>query len=81
MGILYTLLVGLFIGWLAGIIVKGRGFGILGDIVIGVVGSFLGFFLAGQFGVTSNNGLGYVLISVGGAIILVIIGKVIRTSM
>ena len=45
MEILYFLVIGLIAGWLAGIIMKGRGFGILGNIIVGVIGSVLGGFL------------------------------------
>ena len=45
MELLYFLLIGLIAGWLAGLLVKGGGFGIVGDMVMGVLGAFLGGFL------------------------------------
>lgn len=46
MGILTWIIVGLIAGWLAGAVMKGRGFGLVGDIAIGVVGALLGGFVA-----------------------------------
>jgi uncharacterized membrane protein YeaQ/YmgE (transglycosylase-associated protein family) len=46
MGILAWIIVGLIAGWLAGLVVKGGGYGILGDIILGIVGALIGGFLA-----------------------------------
>jgi len=46
MGILSWIIVGLIAGWLAGLVVKGGGFGILGDIILGIVGALIGGFIA-----------------------------------
>ena len=52
MGILSWIIVGLIAGWLAGMVMKGGGYGIVGDIVIGIVGALVGGFLASQlFGI------------------------------
>ncbi len=48
MGIISWLVVGLIAGWLAGQVMKGGGYGLIGDIIVGVVGALLGGFLAGQ---------------------------------
>lgn len=49
MGLLTWLVVGLIAGWLAGQFVKGSGFGLIGDIVVGVVGALVGGWLAATF--------------------------------
>ena len=49
MGLLSWIVVGAIAGWLAGHLVKGQGFGCLGDIIVGVVGGLVGGFLASQF--------------------------------
>lgn len=67
----WFLVIGAVIGWLAGLIVKGRGFGILGDIVVGVVGAMLGGWIAGVFGFYASSSLAAFLIALGGAVILV----------
>ena len=46
-GLLVTLLIGLIAGWLAGKIMRGGGFGIIGDIIVGVIGAFIGHWLWG----------------------------------
>ena len=48
---LYFILIGLIAGWIAGRIMKGRGFGLLGNIVVGIVGAWLGNFLFGLLGI------------------------------
>ncbi len=55
--LLIWLLVGAVAGWLAGVIVKGGGFGLLGDIVVGIVGAFVGGWLLTRLGVTIGTGL------------------------
>ena len=74
MDIVYMLLVGAVIGWLAGQIMKGGGYGLLGNIVIGIVGSALGKFvfvdMLGMGGTSEITGL---LISLGGAVLLILI--------
>jgi uncharacterized membrane protein YeaQ/YmgE (transglycosylase-associated protein family) len=46
MGILSWILVGLVAGWLAGLVMKGGGYGVLGDIIMGIIGALVGGFLA-----------------------------------
>ena len=52
-----TLLVGLIAGWLAGQIVRGTGFGIIGDLLIGIVGAFIGSWLLPQLGIHLGLGM------------------------
>jgi uncharacterized membrane protein YeaQ/YmgE (transglycosylase-associated protein family) len=77
--LLIILLVGLVAGWLAGQIVKGSGFGIVADICIGIIGSFIGSWLLPQVGIY----LGPRLIAQGvtatvGAVILLLVLRLIR---
>jgi uncharacterized membrane protein YeaQ/YmgE (transglycosylase-associated protein family) len=54
MGLLIWIIVGLIAGWLAGLVMKGGGYGVLGDIILGIIGAVVGGFIAGAiFGV--NN--------------------------
>ena len=70
--IISWLLVGLIAGALAGYIVRGRGFGCLGDIVVGLIGSFIGSIVASALDITGTfRFCGSVFISLIGAIILV----------
>jgi uncharacterized membrane protein YeaQ/YmgE (transglycosylase-associated protein family) len=68
---LWFFFIGGVIGWLAGIITRGRGFGIIGDIVIGIVGAMLGGWIAQVMGLYAGNSLGAFLVALAGAVILV----------
>jgi len=77
--LVWFLLIGLVVGWLAGLIMKGRGFGIIGNIVVGVVGALLGGWLADVTGVISYSALGDFVTALVGAVVLVgLIGTVKR---
>ncbi len=68
-----TLVVGVLIGWLASLIVKGEGLGILGDLVIGILGAWVGRWLAGHMGIQATNFTGNLVISILGAVVLLIV--------
>ena len=76
MSILAWLVVGLIAGWLAGMVMKGGGYGVIGDIIVGILGALLGGFLAGVvFGgdfVTGIN-LTTLLVAFLGAVVLIAI--------
>jgi uncharacterized membrane protein YeaQ/YmgE (transglycosylase-associated protein family) len=65
------LLVGIVAGWLAGVLIKGGGFGLLGDMVFGVLGAFIGGWLFAQLGITAWGLLGLLLTSLVGAVVLI----------
>ena len=80
MGIIAALIIGAIAGWLAGKIVRGAGFGLIGNVVIGIVGALLAGWLLPQLGV--HLGVGWVreIINapIGGVIILVILSLIRR---
>jgi uncharacterized membrane protein YeaQ/YmgE (transglycosylase-associated protein family) len=78
MDILWFLLIGLCAGWLAGKVVKGSDFGLLGDLIVGVIGALIGGFLFGRLGISQNGLLGALLAATVGAIILLLILRFIR---
>lgn len=81
MGFLWFLLVGLVAGWLAGTLVKGGGFGILGNIVIGIIGAMLGGFLFNLLGLSSDGGIiGSIIVATVGAIVLLIIVRALKKA-
>jgi uncharacterized membrane protein YeaQ/YmgE (transglycosylase-associated protein family) len=78
MELLWFLLIGLIAGWLASAIVGG-GFGLVGDMVVGVVGAYLGGFLFRQLGVSAGGGtLGSIVVATIGAIVLLLLLRLIR---
>ena len=76
---LYSIIVGLIAGWLAGQVMRGGGYGILFDIILGLVGGVVGGWLFGALGVFPGGGvIGSILVSFVGAVILVAISRAIR---
>ena len=74
MELLATLLIGLLAGWLGSVIFKGGGLGLLGNIVVGILGSFVGYWLLGKFGISLGTGwIGAVLTGALGAIFILAI--------
>ncbi|MEO8743044.1 MAG: GlsB/YeaQ/YmgE family stress response membrane protein [Lysobacteraceae bacterium] len=71
-GWVIILLIGGIAGWLAGVVVRGFGFGILGNIVVGIVGAFLGSWLFPRLGLNLHFGGG-----MGGAILFAFLGAVV----
>jgi uncharacterized membrane protein YeaQ/YmgE (transglycosylase-associated protein family) len=78
MQILWFLLIGAVAGWLAGVLAKGRGFGILGNMVVGVVGAILGGHIFQFLGLSPGGGLGGSLLTalVGALVLLFLIGLI-----
>jgi uncharacterized membrane protein YeaQ/YmgE (transglycosylase-associated protein family) len=80
-GILVILFVGLVAGWLAGKIVRGTGFGIIGDIIVGIAGALIAAFLFPKLGIHLGSGLvAEIIQSAIGAIILLLIVRLVRTG-
>ncbi len=81
MNFIWFALIGLCAGWLAGQLVKGSGFGLVGDIVVGVVGSLLGGYLFSTFGVASGSGmLGSLIVATVGAVVLLFGLRLIKSA-
>ena len=78
MEFIYFILIGAVSGWLAGQIWKGGGFGLFGNIIVGVIGGFLGGWLAGMLGISWGGLLGQILISVAGAWVLLFLISLIK---
>ncbi len=81
MSLLWFLVVGLVAGWLAGMLVKGGGFGLIGDLIVGVIGAFLGGFLFTTLGIAKGSGLiGSLLVATVGAVVLLFIVRLIKRA-
>jgi uncharacterized membrane protein YeaQ/YmgE (transglycosylase-associated protein family) len=74
------LIIGAVAGWLAGLIVKGIGFGLIGNIVVGIVGAFIAGWLLPRIGLGSGTGMGWAIVhaTIGAVILLAIIGLIKR---
>ena len=82
MNLLYFLLVGLIAGWLAGLIMKGSGYGLLGDLVIGVVGSMIGGHVLGwlNLSIGLSGLLGSIVVALVGAILLILLVRLLKSA-
>ena len=76
--ILIILIIGALAGWLAGKLMKGRGFGIIGNIVLGIIGAVIGSFLFGLLGVTAGGFIGSLVTATIGALVLLFIVNLIK---
>ena len=75
---IYILIVGGIAGWLAGNITKGQGFGLIWNIIIGVIGAYLGFFLFGLLGLGLNSIVADIIAATIGAVLLVFIARKLK---
>ncbi len=79
--LLVWLIVGAVAGWLAGVVVKGGGFGLVGDIVVGIIGAFIAGYMLPRFGIHLAVGMvGMILDAAIGAIVLLLIIRLIRRA-
>ncbi len=79
MGFVYMAIIGAIAGWLAGLIMKGKGSGLLMNMLIGIVGAFIGGWAFSFLGLTSSGFIGSLVTAVFGAVILLFIVKKIKT--
>jgi len=77
--IIVMVLIGAIAGWLAGLIMKGSGMGFIINVVVGIVGAFIGSYLFGLIGFSVGSGLvGAIITSTAGAVVLLFIIGVLR---
>ena len=80
-GILIFLLVGGVAGWLAGLVVRGGGFGLVGNILVGIIGAFVAGFLFPAVGISLGAGIvASILHATIGAVVLLLIVRVLRRA-
>jgi uncharacterized membrane protein YeaQ/YmgE (transglycosylase-associated protein family) len=81
MGFLAWIVVGLIAGWLAGQVMKGGGYGVVVDIILGLLGGILGGWIFGQLGIWSGGGMiGSIIVAFVGAVILVWITRLLKKA-
>jgi uncharacterized membrane protein YeaQ/YmgE (transglycosylase-associated protein family) len=76
--LIWFLLVGLVAGWLAGKLTRGAGYGVVGDIVIGVIGAFVGGFLFRLLGLAAGGTIGSIVMATVGAVVLVLVVRALK---
>lgn len=80
-GIIIWLIIGAVAGWLAGSLMKGGGYGLIGDIIIGILGAFIGGWLAGVLGISIGGGLiASIITATVGAVVLILVLRVVKRA-
>jgi uncharacterized membrane protein YeaQ/YmgE (transglycosylase-associated protein family) len=80
MNLVWFLLIGLVAGWLAGQIMKGGGYGLIGDLIVGVIGALLGGYLFGLLGFSAGGLIGSLITATVGAIVLIFVLRLIKRA-
>lgn len=80
MGLLWTLIIGAVAGWLAGKIMRGGGFGLLGDIIVGIIGALVGGFVFGLLGIVAFGLLGSLVTATVGAVLFLYLVRIIKSA-
>lgn len=80
MGIIAALVIGAIAGWLAGLIVRGAGFGLIGNIVVGIIGALVASWLLPRLGISLGSGAvrDVVNATIGAVIVLVVLSLIRR---
>jgi uncharacterized membrane protein YeaQ/YmgE (transglycosylase-associated protein family) len=80
MHLLWFLIIGIVAGWLAGQVMKGGGYGVIGDLVIGVIGAFIGGWLFGVMGISAGGLIGSLITATIGAVVLLLLVRLIKKA-
>jgi len=77
-GLIIFLAIGAIAGWLAGKLMKGGGFGLFGNIVLGIIGAVIGGFVFGLLGISAGGLIGSIITATAGAAILLFVVKLVK---
>ena len=80
MGFIAWIVVGLVAGWLAGQVMKGGGYGVLADLILGIVGGFFGGWFFGLLGIRFGGMIGSIVVAFIGAVFLITIVRVLKRA-
>jgi uncharacterized membrane protein YeaQ/YmgE (transglycosylase-associated protein family) len=76
---IWTIVIGIIAGWLAGLIMKGDGYGLIWDLILGIAGAVVGSWLFGLLGLSASGGLiGSIVVATVGAIFLIFLSRALR---
>ncbi|HEY4838131.1 MAG TPA: GlsB/YeaQ/YmgE family stress response membrane protein [Candidatus Acidoferrales bacterium] len=76
----WVIVIGILAGFLAGKLMRGRGFGVLVDLLVGIVGSFIGGWVFGMLGIGAYGLIGQLLVSLVGALLLLFLIRLIKSA-
>jgi len=78
---IWTIIVGIVAGWLAGVIMKGGGYGLIWDLILGIAGAVIGGWIFGYAGVSAGGGLlGSIVVATIGAVVLILISRLLKRA-
>jgi uncharacterized membrane protein YeaQ/YmgE (transglycosylase-associated protein family) len=77
-GWLWFLIRGIIAGWLAGHITRGKGFGLLGNMIMGIIGAFVGGFLFGLLGLSAHGFIGSLIAATVGAVVFIFLVRYLK---
>ena len=80
MHFLMFLVIGAIAGWIAGQVMKGGGYGLIGDLVIGIIGAFVGGILFGMLGIFASGLIGRLVMSTIGAVVFLFLVRLIKRA-
>ena len=78
--LIWFLLVGLIAGWLAGRVMRGGGYGVIGDMIVGIIGALIGGWLFGLLGIGAGGLIGSLITALVGAIVLIFLLRALRRA-
>ena len=79
-GLLYWIIVGLIAGWLAGVVMKGGGYGVIADIILGILGAIVGGWIFSMLGVGAGGVIGSIVVAFIGAVVLVAVTRALKRA-
>jgi uncharacterized membrane protein YeaQ/YmgE (transglycosylase-associated protein family) len=80
LGLIWEIVIGILAGYLAGRIMRGRGYGVLIDLLLGIAGSILGGMIFGMLGLYSSGLVGQLVVATAGAVLLIYIVRSLRRA-
>jgi uncharacterized membrane protein YeaQ/YmgE (transglycosylase-associated protein family) len=80
MWLVWEIVIGILAGWIASVLIKGRGLGPLMDLILGIVGAILGGFVFGLLGVAAYSLIGRLVMAIVGAVLLLLLVRAIKRA-
>jgi uncharacterized membrane protein YeaQ/YmgE (transglycosylase-associated protein family) len=78
--LIWFLLIGLIAGWLAGRVMRGGGFGVIGDMIVGIIGALIGGWLFAKLGISAGGLIGSIITAFVGAVVFILLLRLIKRA-